>query len=115
MADESSRGGSSRTAATRGRNPRNRARVRATVAIVLFALWGLSALTGFLLYVAPTGPRSGWIVLLFMTKSGWGEVHFWVSVAAAIVTAVHVTIDRKALKSVLRFLVSTRRGQAPHE
>lgn len=82
---------------------------------MLLVAWSLSALTGFLLYAAPTGPRSGWTVLLFLTKSGWGDVHFWISVAAVIVTAVHLVIDRKALKSVVRFLTSTERGQAPRE
>jgi hypothetical protein len=104
-----------RSSAARGRSPRTRARVRAIVAIALFVFWGLSALTGFLLYVAPTGPRSGWIVLLFLTKSEWGDVHFWASVAAVTVTVVHLVIDRKAVKSVLRFLVSTQRGQTPRE
>jgi len=54
------------------------ARVRAYVAITLIALWAASALTGFLLYVAPTGPRSGRAILvLSMTNHEWGELHFW--------------------------------------
>jgi hypothetical protein len=44
-----------------------------------------------------------------------GDEYFWVSVAAAVVTVVHLAIDRKVLKSVFRFLVSTERGRAPHE
>jgi hypothetical protein len=53
--------------------------------------------------------------VLLLTKREWGDVHFWVSVAAAVVTVVHLAVDRKALKSVVHFLVSTERGRAPHE
>ena len=68
IANQLSRG---RSSAARGRSPRTRACVRVIVAIALFMLWGLSALTGFLLYVASEGPRSGWVKLLFLTKRGW--------------------------------------------
>jgi hypothetical protein len=36
-------------------------------------------------------------------------------VAAVVITVVHLVIDRKALRSVVRFLTSTERGQAPRE
>ena len=94
-------------------NARMKVKIRAIVAFALIVLWIISALTGFLLYVAPTGPRSGGLILLFLTKAEWGDVHFWISIAAAIVTVIHVIIDRKALKACARFLVSTRRGEQP--
>ena len=94
-------------------NARVKARIRAVIASALIVLWAISALTGFLLYVAPTGPRSGRLILLFLTKTEWGDVHFWISIAAGIATVIHVIIDWKALKACVRFLVSTERGEQP--
>jgi hypothetical protein len=95
------------------RSTQMKARIRASIALALIILWGIAALTGLLLYVAPSGPRSGRLVLLFLTKAEWGDVHFWFSVAASIVTLIHMAIDWKALKACVRFLASTERGQAP--
>jgi len=95
------------------RSPQMKARIRAAIALALIILWGIAALTGLLLYVAPAGPRSGRLVLFFLTKAEWGDVHFWFSVAAGIVTLIHMAVDWKALKACVRFLVSTERGQAP--
>jgi hypothetical protein len=92
---------------------RVKAPTRAVIASALIVLWAVSALTGFLLYVAPTGQRSGRLILLFLTKGAWGDVHFWISLAAGIVTIIHVAIDWKALKACMRFLVSTERGEQP--
>lgn len=57
-----------RTSAAPRHSTRGKARIRAIVAVALIALWSLSALTGLVLYVAPTGPRSGWVEVLFLTK-----------------------------------------------
>jgi hypothetical protein len=92
---------------------RVKAQTRAAIAFALIVLWAISALTGFLLYIAPTGPRSGRLVLLFLTKAAWGDVHFWISIAAGIITIIHIMIDWKALKACMRFLVSTERGEHP--
>lgn len=102
-----------RTVLQRQRRGRMKARLRAAIAIALFIFWGLSGLTGFLLYVAPTGPRSGRMVLLFLTKSQWGDVHFWLSVMAGIITLIHIVVDWRALRACLRFLASTDRPQVP--
>jgi hypothetical protein len=90
-----------------------KAQIRAVIAFALLFLWAISALTGFLLYVAPTGQRSGRLILLFLTKSAWGDVHFWISMAAGVITIIHIIIDWKALKACMRFLVSTERDEQP--
>ena len=55
---------------------------RAVVAIMLITVWSLVALTGLLLWLAPEGRQSGQIPLLFdLTKSAWGDIHFWIAVA----------------------------------
>jgi hypothetical protein len=90
-----------------------KAQIRAVIAFALLFLWAISALTGFLLYVAPTGQRSGRLILLFLTKSAWGDMHFWMSMAAGVITIIHIIIDWKALKACMRFLVSTERNEQP--
>lgn len=87
-----------------------KARMRALIAIALIVLWGLAAMTGFLLYLAPTGPRSGRLILLFLTKAQWGDVHFWMSIAASAITIVHIAIDWRALKACVRYLTSVDRS-----
>ena len=83
---------------------------RAIVAILLITVWSLSAFTGLLLWLAPEVRRAGQQLLLFdMTKSEWGDIHFWVCVAVLIVTITHVIIDWKALKGVIRYLTSAHR------
>ena len=85
---------------------------RAVVAIMLITSWSLLSLTGLLLWLAPTGRRSGQIELLFgLTKHEWGDVHFWLAVATVVVTLVHTIIDWKALRGVIRYLTSVHRGQ----
>ncbi|MFC1902636.1 DUF4405 domain-containing protein [Chloroflexota bacterium] len=83
---------------------------RAVVAIMLITVWSLVALTGLLLWLAPSGQRSGQQLLLFeLTKSEWGDVHFWIGVATAVVTIMHLIIDWRALVGVIRYLTSVHR------
>ena len=83
---------------------------RAVVAIMLIITWRLMALTGLLLWLAPSGPRSGrQLLLLGLTKEGWGDIHFWIAVATLVVTLAHIIIDWKALRGVIRYLTSAHR------
>ena len=85
---------------------------RAVVAIMLITSWSLLSLTGLLLWLAPSGRQSGQIELLFgLTKHEWGDVHFWIAVGTVIVTLVHVIIDWRALRGVIRYLTSAHRDQ----
>ncbi len=84
---------------------------RAIVAIMLVTVWSLVALTGFLLWLAPSGPQSGrQVLLLGLTKHEWGDVHFWVGVATVAITLIHLVLDWRALLGVIRYLTSTHRG-----
>jgi len=59
-----------------GRPVKFKAYVRAVVAVALFIVWGLSAFTGVLLWLAPTGRRAGQrLLLLDLTKDEWGDIH----------------------------------------
>lgn len=91
------------------RRASRRAYARAVIAFGLFVVWGLSAFTGFLLWLAPQGPQAGRVVLLGLTKGQWGDVHFWVSVVALVVTVVHVVVDWRALRGYMRYVTSVHR------
>jgi len=89
-----------------------KAYARAWVAIALFVTWGISAFTGFLMWAAPSGPRSGRIPLMLgLTKSAWGDLHFWISVAAITVTVIHIVIDWRVLTAIMRYMASAHRGR----
>jgi len=84
---------------------------RAVVAIMLVTVWSLVALTGLLLWLAPEGRQAGrQLLLLGLTKNEWGDIHFWIAVAVLTVTVVHIIIDWKALRGVVRYLASVHRG-----
>lgn len=84
---------------------------RAVVAIMLITVWVLVAVTGLILWLAPSGPQSGrQTLLLGLTKSGWSDVHFWVAVAVFTITLAHIIIDWRALRGVIRYLVSVHRS-----
>jgi hypothetical protein len=83
---------------------------RAVIAIALIIVWVLSAFSGLILWLAPDVRQAGQQPLLFgITKQNWGEIHFWICVIVVVVTVVHIIIDWKALRGVIRYLTSTHR------
>ena len=83
---------------------------RAVTAIALIIVWVLSAFSGLILWLAPEGRQAGRQLLLFdITKRDWGQIHFWICVAVVVVTIVHIIIDWKALRGVIRYLTSVHR------
>ena len=89
--------------------------IRAAIGITLIVVWSAALLTGILLYVAPEGRRSGQADLLFgISKSDWGQIHWWVSLVAVGVTIVHLAVDWKTFRSCVRHLTHTHgRDPAP--
>jgi hypothetical protein len=90
---------------------RNKAYFRSIIAITMITVWSAMIMTGFLLYIAPTGPRSGRLPILFLTKSQWGDVHFWIGLLAISVTILHIIIDWNALRGCIRYLASLDRSR----
>jgi len=83
-----------------------RQKIRGLVSICLLLSWTISALSGFVLYLAPEGQRSGKAILLLgLAKHGWSEFHTWVSFLALGVTLLHIIIDWKILVAVVKYLV----------
>ncbi|MDA1256921.1 MAG: DUF4405 domain-containing protein [Chloroflexi bacterium] len=101
------------TGSTAVRGPRFRWKsyARAWIGISMLVGWPIVVVSGVLLWLADPGRQSGQQELfLDLTKSEWGDIHWWVSVAVVLITLVHVVIDFKALKGALRYLVSFHRG-----
>jgi hypothetical protein len=87
---------------------------RAVTAILLIITWALITLSGIVIYLAPSGFRSGKTALfLGLTKTTWNDVHFWIGIITVAVIVIHLIIDWKALRGVIRYLTSTHRGPAP--
>jgi hypothetical protein len=85
---------------------------RAVIAIALIIVWVLSAFSGLILWLAPERQRAGHQELLFgITKENWGDIHFWICVAVMVVTMVHVIVDWKALRGVIRYMTSVHRDR----
>ncbi len=86
---------------------------RAITAIALITVWSLAVFSGLILWLAPEVRQAGKQPLLFgITKHEWGEIHFWICVAVVIVTIIHIIIDWKALRGVIRYLTSVHRSSS---
>jgi hypothetical protein len=84
---------------------------RAVVAILMMVMWSMVTVSGFLLWVAPSGPRSGYrLLFLSLTKREWGDLHLWFSLAALGVTLLHIVIDWRGLCGCLRYLATVHRS-----
>ena len=89
---------------------------RAVIAIALMVTWSLVTVSGFLLWIAPSGPRSGYqLLFLGLTKREWGDLHLWFSLVALGVTLLHIIIDWRGLCGCLHYLASVHRNDKPEE
>ena len=90
----------------------SRLSTRAAIGITLIAVWAGATLTGVLLYVSPEGRRAGQNEVLFgLTKTTWGDIHWWISLAAVGVTIVHVIVDWRPFRACVRHVLHAR---GPH-
>jgi Domain of unknown function (DUF4405) len=87
---------------------------RAVIAFAMMVIWGLVTISGFLLWLAPHGPRSGFRLLLFdLTKREWGELHVWFSFIAIAITVAHLVVDWRELCGCMKYLASVHRHDSP--
>ncbi len=79
-----------------------------TARIVVFFLavaFGIASLfTGLVLYFWPSGPRSGWLVIMGLNKGGWSDLHVYSSILALLVIAVHLILNWKSIKLYVKSL-----------
>ncbi|HXV84101.1 MAG TPA: DUF4405 domain-containing protein [Candidatus Binatia bacterium] len=82
----------------------------------MMVMWSLVTVSGFLLWVAPSGPRSGYRLLFWgLTKREWGDLHLWFSLIALGVTLLHIVIDWRGLCGCLRYLATVHRSDKLEE
>ncbi|VXD13664.1 putative 4-amino-4-deoxy-L-arabinose-phosphoundecaprenol flippase subunit ArnE [Planktothrix serta PCC 8927] len=80
--------------------------MRGIVALALLISWSLVALTGFIIWFAPRGQGAGSIAfLLGLSRHEWGDIHFFISLLALVVTVIHVILDWRTLKGLIRYLI----------
>ena len=99
-----------RPAAHRPLHTRLRIWARAVVDIALVLAWLPATLTGILLWdpagFTPTGPGRGEREMLWgYTTHQWGDIHWWVCVAAVALTLAHIALDFKAFQGAMKYLV----------
>jgi len=83
-----------------------RQKIRGLVSIGLLISWAISALSGIILYLAPSGQRVGKTLLLFgLTRHEWSGFHTWSSFLALGITILHVLVNWKILIAVIKCLV----------
>ena len=87
-----------------------RADIRAVIALALLIVWSFAALTGFLLWFAPSGQGVGRVTLfLGLTRHKWGELHFLISLMALFVTVAHIILDWRTLLNSIWYLIRVHR------
>lgn len=81
-------------------------KIRGLISLGLLVFWAISALTGFILYLAPEGQRSGRAILFFgLVKHDWSEIHTWFSFLALGITLLHIIVDWRILVAVIKLLI----------
>lgn len=81
-------------------------KIRGLVSLGLLIFWTISALAGFILYLAPEGQRSGRTPLLLgLVKHEWSEIHTWFSFLALGITLLHIIVDWRILVAVIKLLI----------
>jgi hypothetical protein len=86
-----------------------KAYIRAAITITLIVVWNWAVLTSFLLYLGPSGLRSGWPVTFFLTRGEWRDALFWTGMVATLITIIHLAVDWLVLQGCIHYLVSADR------
>jgi len=82
-------------------------KIRGLVSLNLLFFWIASTLSGFILYLALEGQRSGRAILLFgLTKHDWVSVHTWISFIFLGIILLHVIIDWRLLIVIIKLLLN---------
>ena len=80
----------------------SRITVRVTLFYSMLLLGVLTLVTGFILYLWPSGPRSGQLFFLGLNKGGWGEWHTYITLVAIALIALHLLENRKCVDVYVR-------------
>lgn len=93
-----------------GRRPKAIVFVRAVVVVTMLSLVPLVVVSGLVPWLAADGPRSGQqLLLLAVTKRGWGDIHTVVSIAVVGLALTHLAVVRSGLAADVRLLATGQR------
>jgi len=82
--------------------------IRAVVSLSMMIIWSFVVFTGILLWLAPYGQGAGrQSFFATLTRHEIGDIHFYLSLGAVAFTVVHVIVDWKAFKGLMRYMAST--------
>ncbi|MGB9706146.1 MAG: DUF4405 domain-containing protein [Pyrobaculum sp.] len=71
--------------------------IRAVVIYLLATAGIMLALSGLVLYFAPSGPGSGHQIILGATKDMWKNIHTYAAFSILAFAAAHVVLNRRSL------------------
>ncbi|MBN2334780.1 DUF4405 domain-containing protein [Candidatus Bathyarchaeota archaeon] len=85
---------------------------RVSVDAAMFLTLLSSLVSGLVLWLAlPSGRRSGYEVFLGVAKTLWVDFHTYVSLVFAVILLVHLALNLKLFKSMLRCIVNRRKPE----
>ncbi len=84
--------------------------LRSVTDLFLVLTWLPATLTGVILWeplgFVPEGRQRGQQEMLWgLTQGQWGDIHWWLCVAAVAFTALHIALDWKMFKAGMRYLL----------
>lgn len=62
----------------------------------------VTAITGFILYFWPHGPRSGQLIIFGFQKQFWQDIHTYLALTAAILIILHVIENKACVRMYIR-------------
>jgi len=81
--------------------------LRAIVTLGLLIAWSLVTFTGFLLWLVPRGQKvAHGFLFLGLTRHGWGDIHFIISLVALGLTVIHIILYWRDLSKLVRYLIT---------
>lgn len=80
--------------------------MRAIISLSMLIIWSFVLLTGVLLWLAPRGQGAGQTdFVIGLNRHEIGDIHFYFSVIAVVITLAHIFVDWKAFKGLMRYLL----------
>jgi len=62
----------------------------------------ITAVTGFILYFWPRGPRAGQLVIFGFQKNFWQDIHTYLALTAAVLIILHIIENRACVKMYVK-------------
>ncbi len=77
-------------------------KIRLVVDTVLIAVFVILTLSGFVLYIAPSGPGSKYWSFLGINKYKWGMLHTQIGFVFILLVLIHFWLNRKLFIGLIK-------------